>query len=235
MRTRNVLLIVVIVIACIGGCAAYILSNPGIEYKNITMNGIQLEVPDGNITPVNQTEHYTIYNDTENDLNIYVFDSEGSNFADLSEMTTFAATREAYQINATSVTKDNVTYNKSESTGICSYTGNYTHKNIIIATSDEDLLIHILNNIKIDEVTANDTNTTNTTNTSSITGSSSSGSDVSVVSSSLEQNYQADDGSTYREVEYSDGNFRQYDTRTGKLIGSSYDSDQSKLADGRGD
>lgn len=33
----------------------------------------------------------------------------------------------------------------------------------------------------------------------------------------------------YREVTYSDGGFRQYDTETGDLIGSSYDSDQDKL------
>lgn len=33
----------------------------------------------------------------------------------------------------------------------------------------------------------------------------------------------------YREVTYKDGGFRQYDTETGELIGSSYDSDQDKL------
>lgn len=33
----------------------------------------------------------------------------------------------------------------------------------------------------------------------------------------------------YREVTYSDGGFRQYDSESGELIGSSYDSDQDKL------
>ena len=33
----------------------------------------------------------------------------------------------------------------------------------------------------------------------------------------------------YREVTYKDGGFRQYDTESGELIGSSYDSDQDKL------
>lgn len=33
----------------------------------------------------------------------------------------------------------------------------------------------------------------------------------------------------FREVSYSDGNFRQYDIDTGKLIGSSYQSDQKYL------
>ncbi|MBQ2666674.1 hypothetical protein [Methanobrevibacter sp.] len=33
----------------------------------------------------------------------------------------------------------------------------------------------------------------------------------------------------YREVTYKDGGFRQFDTETGELIGSSYESDQDKL------
>lgn len=33
----------------------------------------------------------------------------------------------------------------------------------------------------------------------------------------------------YREVTYKDGGFRQYDSESGELIGSSYDSDQDKL------
>lgn len=36
-------------------------------------------------------------------------------------------------------------------------------------------------------------------------------------------------GLVYREVTYSDGGFRQFDVETGKLIGSSYVSDQEKL------
>ena len=41
-------------------------------------------------------------------------------------------------------------------------------------------------------------------------------------------NAQAGEG-YYREVTYSDGEFRQFDNVTGELIGSSYDSDQDKL------
>mgnify|MGYP000210360106 CR=1 FL=1 len=52
---------------------------------------------------------------------------------------------------------------------------------------------------------------------------------VYVVSEVVKYNYQADDGSYYREVTYSDGGFRQYNTSSGKLIGSSYASDQKYL------
>jgi len=84
-------------------------------------------------------------------------------------------------------------------------------------------------------VTINDTNetnnTTNTTSTNTKEASSSkksSKSDSNIVDESIKENYQAGDGSHYREVKYKDGNIRQYDT-SGKLIGSSYESDQAQL------
>ncbi len=58
--------------------------------------------------------------------------------------------------------------------------------------------------------------------------SSSSSSDNGAVSEEWKENYQAGDGSYYREVDYKDGGMRQYD-KNGKLIGSTYDSDQDQL------
>jgi len=70
---------------------------------------------------------------------------------------------------------------------------------------------------------------------SSGSSESSSGSDNSVlddvsdiVSEEVKFNAQNGEG-YYREVTYKDGGFRQYDTESGDLIGSSYDSDQDKL------
>ena len=53
--------------------------------------------------------------------------------------------------------------------------------------------------------------------------------DDGIVSEEVKYNYQNDDGSYYREVTYEDGGFRQYETESGELIGSSYDSDQDQL------
>ena len=36
-----------------------------IEYKNITMNGIIMEVPNDNGVIYNNTEYYTVYNETK--------------------------------------------------------------------------------------------------------------------------------------------------------------------------
>jgi hypothetical protein len=68
---------------------------------------------------------------------------------------------------------------------------------------------------------------------SSDSSSSSSGDSVvdkvsDIVSEEVKFNAQNGEG-YYREVTYKDGGFRQYDTETGELIGSSYDSDQDKL------
>ncbi len=49
-----------------------------------------------------------------------------------------------------------------------------------------------------------------------------------IVSEEVKFNAQEGEG-YYREVTYKDGGFRQYDVDTGKLIGSSYDSDQKYL------
>ena len=68
---------------------------------------------------------------------------------------------------------------------------------------------------------------------SSSEGSGSSGGSVvekvgNVVSEKMVESGQ-EPGLTYREVTYDDGNIRQYDKDTGELIGSTFDSDQSKL------
>lgn len=52
--------------------------------------------------------------------------------------------------------------------------------------------------------------------------------DSDVVSQEIKFNYQAGSG-YYKEIQYKDGGFRQYDVDTGELIGSSYDSDQKYL------
>ena len=81
---------------------------------------------------------------------------------------------------------------------------------------------HVINKIK-EKVTGG----------SSSEGSESSGGSVvekvgNVVSEKMVESGQ-EPGLTYREVTYDDGNIRQYDKDTGELIGSTFDSDQSKL------
>ncbi|WP_461436322.1 flagellar protein, FliL [Methanosphaera sp.] len=79
-------------------------------------------------------------------------------------------------------------------------------------------------NITLNDSNATENQTTKTTTKKQSTTKSKSDS-PDIVSDSVKYNYQVDDGSYYREVEYSDGNFRQYDSK-GRIIGSSYDNDK---------
>ena len=69
---------------------------------------------------------------------------------------------------------------------------------------------------------------------SSSSSSSSSNSASGVTGGGAEYNAQAGKG-YYYQINYSDGNFRQYDTKTGDLIGSSFDEDQEKLGNYNGE
>ena len=59
-------------------------------------------------------------------------------------------------------------------------------------------------------------------------GSLQSGQNGGVSGGEVSRNYQGDGGEMYQ-INYKDGNFRQYDTKTGELIGSTFDEDQEKL------
>ena len=54
-------------------------------------------------------------------------------------------------------------------------------------------------------------------------------SDSGVQGGHVAKNSQEDKG-YYYQINYNDGNFRQYDTKTGNLIGSTFEEDQAKLS-----
>lgn len=95
--------------------------------------------------------------------------------------------------------------------------------------------LHVMNEAGIDNVDSSSVGDI-MDKVSNVASSDSSGSsDGSVIDKasdivSEEVKFNAQNGEGYyREVTYKDGGFRQYDTQTGDLIGSSYDSDQDKL------
>ena len=95
--------------------------------------------------------------------------------------------------------------------------------------------LHVMNEAGIDNVDSSNVGDImdKVSNVASSDSSESSGGSVidkasDIVSEEVKFNAQNGEG-YYREVTYKDGGFRQYDTETGDLIGSSYDSDQDKL------
>ena len=98
--------------------------------------------------------------------------------------------------------------------------------------------IHVMHEAGIEDIGADSVNTlmdkmfnshsSESSDSSSGSDSSNSGNVVDIVKEEVKDNYQNGEGS-YKEVTYEDGGFRQYDTKTGELVGSSYESDQGKL------
>lgn len=121
----------------------------------------------------------------------------------------------------------------------------YINKFIIIFMDTKDILIVSLTIILAALIVAgvifmtsnnNDNSNINVTNSSgndnsSIVVSKSADNNADnndIVSEEVKFNHQAGSG-YYKQVTYRDGGFRQYDVDTGKLIGSSYQSDQKYL------
>ena len=118
-------------------------------------------------------------------------------------------------------------------------TTNVTEQNVSDGGSISDVIQEKVQTLTNQQNVANNTvqnaqnynsNNTNTNTYSNNNGNSGSGQQNSyqVSGGHSEKNYQAGQGEFY-EISYSDGNFRQYDTKTGELVGSSFDEDQEKL------
>lgn len=115
-------------------------------------------------------------------------------------------------------------------------TTNVTEQNVSDGGSISDVIQEKVQTLTNQQNVANNTvqnaqnYNSNNTNANSNNGNSGSGqqNQYQVSGGHSEKNYQAGQGELY-EISYSDGNFRQYDTKTGELVGSSFDEDQEKL------
>jgi hypothetical protein len=219
---KKIISVMAIILVLIVACGSYMLFFNGPNYKNITMNGITMEVPDNNKTVTQQTDIYSFYNDTDNNIEIFVLDTTEFGLSDMSEAFTFAALREMFQVGAVQQNTDGFNYNYSETTKVYSYVGNYTHKNILIVTGNKDDLIHILQTINVEEqITLNDTNETNVTEVQPKTTSKKTESKNYEKQSEEEINYELDPDKYY---EYVEENYPSYD-ESGYDSYDSYDSE----------
>ena len=92
--------------------------------------------------------------------------------------------------------------------------------------NESGVIMENMDSNTLDKIKDKVSNVASSESSDSPSASSSEGSNI--VDEVVKFNGQNGEG-YYREVTYSDGGFRQYDTETGDLIGSSYDSDKDKL------
>ena len=227
MRTKNVLIIAIIIIAIVAvSVAALGLLNQE-HYKNVTMDGVTFEIKNSSANVSNVTDNFYIYNDTQNNITILLFDSEGMGLSDFGEATEFAVVRDLMQNDTQPQEGSNQSYNYTKTFDRYTYLTNYTHKNVFIITKDKEDMEHILSSIKVEQIvddnnTENQTNNTTTNQQSSNSNQKQSSSDTQKSSTQREEDKITPDGwnpkehETYREsmgggdekVHYDDGYFR---------------------------
>ena len=150
MRSKNVILIIIIIL-CVIASGIYAFMSLTTNYSNITLNGVDVEVPASDVHVLNQTDLYSIYNDTGRGVQVIVFDSEDSTLSDVSEMFSFAAIREANQVGSQLQQKDNIAYNYSGILKEYTYLTNFGHKNIFIICKKEEDIKHIIQSLHLNE------------------------------------------------------------------------------------
>lgn len=164
MDDKKLAIIMAILVIIVAMVCSYFIFFAGPHYKTITMNGITMEVPENNATVKQETDIFSIYNDTDNKIFIYVLDSTNFGLGDLAEAMAFAAIRDLNQAGAQQQNIENYNVNYSQKLNTYSYVTNYTHKNLLIVTQDKESMLHILKSINVTQNdTTNQTNTTNTT------------------------------------------------------------------------
>lgn len=169
MRTKKLILIGILMFVCIVGIFNYFYSNNTIEYQNITVNGVTLEVPKSNVTVVNQTEYYDIYNDNQYGVNVYVIDNLTTN-NNSSDMQSFSSIITANQVGALKQNDTNYSYNYSDSLKQYTYLTNNATKHIFIITKNKKDMLHILSTMHVNpDSIKNETNTTETKKTTTAT------------------------------------------------------------------
>ncbi len=163
MERKNII-ISIILILCLMGAVNYLFLPKNTFYDTIELNEVKMKVPSTNNNTTMNLSHYTEYNDTENGVNIYVFDSEGTTLNDAGQLFKFLSNRDINQLQAIQYNKDNLTYNYSSSLNEYTYLKNFKHKNIFVIAKNEEDMQHIIKSLSIYEkknnITANKSNNT---------------------------------------------------------------------------
>ena len=152
-KNNKVLIICIIAVIVVAGCVGgYLLLMP--QYKEISVIGVSMEVPDSDFNVTIQSSHSSNYMDSENHVVVYGFDSTNIGLSDLGDAIVFAGIRDGISKGSKSVTVDGVTFNET-SNGTCCYSTYFGHKNLFIATDDEDTLVHIVKSLNANGESSN--------------------------------------------------------------------------------
>ena len=138
----KVLIIAIIIVLIVAGAAcAFVLSQT--HYKNISVIGVTMEVPDSDSDVNIQSDSYSTYVDNKNHVSVYGLDTSES----FGYMSVFESVRAAYNGSVNLIDSEGIPINKS-SNGTVTYYGCYGSKHIFIVANDDKILTDIVKSIQ---------------------------------------------------------------------------------------
>lgn len=145
-------MIVIVAVIAVASVAVVFSMGDHTSYKNVTIDGVVCEVPDENVTVKEVSPNYHIYDDSKNNLTIMVYNqvSSDENTTDnttASDYDTFIQQKNSIQTGSMK-SKDGFSYNCSNSE-VYSFYGNYSGKNVLIKTANENVIGHILKSLNV--------------------------------------------------------------------------------------
>lgn len=153
MDIKKVVIISILFIICV--MCFYNVADNVFNYKRINVNEVQLKVPYSNVSVINQTDHFSTYEDLENGIKIYVFDDDETSLKDVNEMFNFLTVRDVNQMEAILIEDKKFSYNYSSSLNEYTFLNNSNNKNIFVVTKNNENMLKILKSIKINTTVDN--------------------------------------------------------------------------------
>ena len=153
MDIKKVVIISILFIICV--MCFYNVADNVFNYKRINVNEVQLKVPYSNVSVINQTDHFSKYEDLENGIKIYVFDDDETSLKDVNEMFNFLTVRDVNQMEAILIEDKKFSYNYSSSLNEYTFLNNSNNKNIFVVTKNNENMLKILKSIKINTTVDN--------------------------------------------------------------------------------
>ena len=122
-----------------------------ILYQTVNLTStFSIDVPySQSVTNTQLDEHLHLINDTQNDIQIYCFNTGGTSITDLlTEGTSFVTTREMYKLGAEQITLSNYTvyYNRKDN-NYMAFFSNEHNDNVMIITHDNETMARMIESV----------------------------------------------------------------------------------------
>lgn len=122
-----------------------------ILYQTVNLTStFSIDVPySQSVTNTQLDEHLHLINDTQNDIQIYCFNTGGTSVTDLlTEGTSFVTTREMYKLGAEQITLSNYTvyYNRKDN-NYMAFFSNEHNDNVMIITHDNETMARMIESV----------------------------------------------------------------------------------------